>query len=514
MSDTLLAAVQVANQRIASFAQRDQWWDDPAKWAWDVAGIRLWSRQRDIAQLLVDNRSVAVAACHGAGKSHLVAVLICWWIDTRYPNAFVASTAPSAAQISAIVWRYVRSIKNSIEKRYQAGLIDHELPGYITSDNQWKEDGGNLLGFGRKPPDNKEDDSFQGLHDAYVLAIGDEGVGLSKEIIDALGNITSNEDSRRILIANPTNPSSYMGRIFKESLGNWVTTSISAFDTPNFTDERDEFPDEVLRNLVGPSYVEDKKAEYGENSARYKSRVLGEFAWDLGDTLIQPEDVAVAYDTDITPLDSDRITLGVDISRFGSDLSVIYINHGGKVRFVKSFDKNSLTELVSWVHKTAVDVGAHEVRYDVAGVGQGFEELMWQMEPRPYKMIGMNPNEKSPDKRQWHNSRAWWWDSTRKMLRGGELDVDIADERVTDELMSVGYKFNATSGGLVLESKDDMKKRGMKSPDFADAFVYAVVDVEKIWEDEKSPAKKIYEDPSDILGDSYKYLDLLVQRPW
>lgn len=157
-------------------------------------------------------------------NSFMAALLICWWVDTRYPHVFVASTAPSTAQISAIVWRYVKQIKSLIGTRYKEGLIDHELIGYITSDNQWKDsDEGVLVGFGRKPPDNKEDSAFQGIHDGYVLFIADEAVGLSEDMIRAGGAITSNPGSCRLLLCNPTNPASYIGKLFKDQTQGWST---------------------------------------------------------------------------------------------------------------------------------------------------------------------------------------------------------------------------------------------------------------------------------------------------
>lgn len=443
-------------------------------------------------------------------NSFSAAIFTCWWIDTRYPDVFVASTAPSQAQISAIVWREIRWAKNLIERRYQEGLIDHALPGYITSDNQWKEEGGNILGFGRKPPENKEDDSYQGIHAKYVLAIGDESVGLTAELIDSLGNITSNENSRRLLLCNPTNPGSYVGKLFKNQTESWSFHTISAFDSPNFTGNPEKLPQETLDKLVGPSYVEDKKAEYGENSARYKARVLGEFAWDLGDTLITPEDVAVAQDVEVLELDENPVWLGVDIARYGADLSVIYVNHGGKLRLYKSFDQNSLTQLAAEVHRAACDLGASEVRYDVQGVGQGFEELLFQHEPRPYRMVGMSGSSASPDRKQWYNARAYWWDSFRKQLRAGKIDLDPADDRLQDELVMVEYKF-APTGGLLIESKDEMRKRGRKSPDFADAAIYACADVEEMLNPLPKQFKQ-FESPETVIGDDLPgYLKLLVQ---
>lgn len=516
---TLLEATRFATKEIQRKADSEKYFNDPVAWAEYMLGVQLWSKQEELSYDLVTEHDIAVKAAHATGKSWWVALMIVWWVDTRYgrknaigqTDLYVASTAPSVKQIGAIVWDYVRKFKNAISERYRDGLIDHELPGYITADNEWKEDNGQILGIGRKPPDNLADSSFQGVHRRYVLAIGDEGVGLSLEMIDALGNITNNPDSRRVLICNPTNPASTLGKIFKnQGYGVWKLHTISALDSPNFKPDKEGLPAEMLKDLVDQGYLERKKAEYGENSARFKARVLGEFAWDLGDTLITPEDLAVAHDTEIHPLEADSVKLGVDIARYGADRSTIYVNTGGRVRLYKYFDENSLVQLANEVHNAAIDFGASEVRYDLQGVGQGFEELLFQLEPRPYKMIGLSGSSASPDRRQWYNARAYWWDRVRRQLREGELDVDPLDENLNDELVMVEYKF-APSGGLLLESKDEMRKRGVKSPDFADAFVYASVDLDDMLNPE--PKKQTtYEDAETVIGDDAPhYLGLLVQ---
>lgn len=507
----LLDAARFAQKEIQRRSDSDRYYDDPVLWAEYMLGAYLWSKQRDICESVVANKSTAVKAGHGVSKSWTAGMLACWWIDTRtarHSDAFVVSTAPSLQQVGGVLWREIRNFQEIIENRYKEGLIDHVLPGTINTLNEWKDATGKPIGFGRKPPDNKEDSGMSGIH-GHVLALGDEACGLSAEMIDALSNITSNEGSRRLLIGNPTNPSSHFAKIFKEDTGAWNLISISVLDSPHFTDEKERTPQAVLDVLTGPQYVEDKKKEYGENSARYKARVLGEFAWDLGDTLISPEDVAIGVDTEIIPVSDTPVYLGVDVARFGKDKSVIYVNQGGKIRFHKSFDQNSLVDLSAEVHRAALALGANEVRYDVQGVGQGFEELLMQQEPRPYKMVGLAGSAASPDRRQWYNARAYWWDSFRKGLRQGLYDIDPEDDRLFDELVMVGYKFS-TLGGLVIESKDDMRKRGMKSPDFADAAIYSAANVDDMLNPE--PRKQTsFEDPTEVVDEMPAYLGLLVQ---
>jgi hypothetical protein len=264
-------------------------------------------------------------------------------------------------------------------------------------------------------------------------------------------------------------------------------------------------PKKALAKLTGPSYVEEKKREYGEGSPRYKARVEGEFAWDLGDTLIKPEDIAVAVDTDRFVGNDTPVILGVDIARFGSDKSVIYKNENGAIRFVQSWEQTPVTESAARVHRAAVDLNATEVRVDGSGIGGGVIDVMNQEYPdRTYVLISMNPNAPSPDRKQWHNARAWWWDKIRMDLRSGNIDLDSNDEkfeRLEDEFQSVEYKYNAQSGGLLVESKDDMKKRGQKSPDYADAAIFSAADMEYLWDQGAKPGDSLMATPESIIQD-------------
>ena len=173
-----------------------------------------------------------------------------------------------------------------------------------------------------------------------------------------------------------------------------------------------------------------------------------------------------------------------------------------------------MTATATWIHRYATDLNATQVRIDSIGIGGGVIDALLQLDPH-YMVIEMNANANSPDRKQWHNARAFWWDHFRRDLRNGNIDVDALDakyERLEDELLSVEYKFNQQSGGLLVESKDDMKKRGMKSPDYADAAVYASADLSMISEDPLfgiSAGDKIRTGAEEVLGELPGYLRLM-----
>ena len=522
---------------------------DPAKWALDKLGLIFHDKQIEVGEALVHNRNVAVAAGHGTGKSFQAAILACWWVDTHpLGTAYVATTAPTNDQISEIIFREVKRIHQISAERVEKGLIkpDDALQGRVGEDNTWKiERAGRLVTVmkGRKPPDNKAGDAFQGLHARYVLAIGDEATGLSEEMIDGLANITSNDNSRRLLISNPTNPYSHLGRIFlkpserADGSSAWVKIHVSVFDLPTFHGGGNcecpehkgmplglRFPKDMLESISGPQYVEDKKAEYGEDSARYKARILGQFAFEAGSNLFTDRELNTAVDTIVVPDGEELPVLGVDVARFGEDASVVYMVESGvvmrrvwsddaevggekrepaldddgnvirgqKLRFVESWRGAPLVNKTNpdgtmdmgtaeRVHAIATSLGCGSVRVDASGLGGGVADRLWDLSKggKTYEVVEVLGGAASPDRRKHYNNRAYQFDMMRLGMFQGRIDVDARDEQLLDELAGIQYDFAdaASGGGLKIESKESMRRNGRKSPDFADAAWYACIDM-------------------------------------
>lgn len=539
-------------------ARKAKYLTDPVLWAKDILGVDLWWKQQEIARAIAvgPKKSVAVRAGHGVGKSFLSAVLVCWWLDVHpLGSAFVATTAPSAAQVKAILWREIRGLMaKSIERHNEflrlqkagkdtTGWPDHALPGYITGNDEWKTPLGVLIAQGRKPPDHKED-AFQGIHAQYVLAIGDEAVGLNEAMIDSLSNITSNDTSRRLLIANPTNPSSRLGAIFSDKINektgekygvSWDLHAISVLDSPNFHGgglchdqcerkaEHDKLPvglgmpPEALRALSGPTYVEEKRLEYGVDSPRYRSRVLGMFAYDSGNNLFTEYALGKARDAQCFIPDDARRVLGVDVARAESgDSTFVYLNESGlmyewievehedghttselgpvsdvegaRIRLVNTFRGRPFSDRIeedgtksigqaTLIHQHAVELGVSQIRIDAAGVGKGLVDALFSIDlkgkPRPYIIIEVLGSKASPDSVVWKNDRAFQYDKLRERMEAGLIDLDPDDSLLLEQLGDIIYEESVPHGALLIESKESMRKRGVKSPDAADTCTYA-----------------------------------------
>lgn len=493
--------------------RRELYRNDPVLWATEYLGVHLWSKQREILCSLRDNLATAVKAGHAVSKTHTSAVAICWWVSVHpVDEVYVATTAPSVPQIRN-VWDEVRRLHSVARERYEAGLVDQPLPGYITGDNVWKLDNGVEIGRGRKPPDSKPETAFQGKHANYLLALADEAVAIPGELIDSLGNIATGANNRQLLVANPTDPTCRMAKLWAQAESDpdsiWNLITVSVFDNPNFVADPD-FPDELRERLSGEGYVKWALEAYGDESdPRYRARVLGEWASDSGDTVFSGEEVARARNTFVRVDPGAGLELGCDISRFGSDISTVYSKEYGEVwetddegKPVRATGRSGvrLRRLGKWskapivngtvenpdtttrIHQLAMDYGASVVKVDASGIGASVIDGLAGVNTGAYQVVEVFGGARPDEPRSFVNQRAEQFFKMKLAAQAGELDIDPADEELADEMMALRYERNERQI-IRIESKDSMKRRGVKSPDFLDGASYAFLDVGFLFEE-------------------------------
>ncbi|QDK03275.1 terminase [Microbacterium phage Roman] len=518
----------------------------PEIWAKDILGVTLWSKQIEVAHSIVNNHSTMVAAGHGVGKSYLTAVLACWWIDTHpIGQARVLSTAPTTAQVRGIVWREIQLMHQKSKERYAeyldakkrgestAGLPDHPLPGYITSSATWRNFDGLELGSGRTPPAGREGDAFQGIHGG-VFAIADEAVGVNAAMIDTLANNTTADDDRILMIANPTNPKSAMGETWNDPVKSraWTRIKISVLESPHFTDEKNRLPEGVLKFMTQQSYVDAKKLEYGEDSANYRARVLGEWAMDAGMIVFLDETIEMGLATTVIPDPDAPINVGFDVAYSEKgDWSYLYTCQEGWVYqthdWVKqedgTFNTVELPEPVRtntrglkiryldrWrglpfqmvhnasgqrMHEQAANerVQAHMetleaswLRIDADGMGGPMVDAMIDarnLGRSNYEITRIKGGDPSPDRNSWYNNRAYTYMELARRMRNGEVDIEPDDAEgihpLCKELGVIEYKYAlGMAESILILSKKELRSKKIKSPDAADAANYASMPIE------------------------------------
>lgn len=466
---------------------------DPVAWAEDTFGIILWSKQKEIMRSVAANRKTAVKSCHSIGKTYLSALLTCWWVCTR-EDAIVQSTAPTYPQVHGLLWEEVRKLRARAN-----------LPGRITNEDEWKRmikvgtgvtEG--IVAVGKKPADSNIH-GFHGVHRIDgVFAILDEGCGLVRAIFNGAEAITTFPGDRMLTVGNPDDPNTQFGDLWGNPSGEWNLITVSAFDTPWFprrdgTREADELiaaagddakklrhTMDMLDHMPNLEIIESMGREWGVESATYKSKVLAEFP-DAGSDSFFPQSVIdTSWDTEFEDDYDTPAVLGVDLAGWGDDESTIYINRGGKVRKLIQWAEGDATIGVENIVQAIKDTGAVEARIDGSGLGGPIFDFIVARDDIPLtcsliKIMGTNA---STDNLVYANARAEQYNSLRHMMRTGRIDLDIEnDARLKKQLLAIKYSFN-NKGAIIVESKRDMRSRGIKSPDELDAVVYATVDTD------------------------------------
>ena len=469
-----------------------RWENDPVGFIEDGLGETLWSKQKEILQSLVENKRTTIPACHAPGKSHLAARAVAWWMSVHPPGTAIAiTTASTFKQVRNIMWAQIRKVH-----------MQHNLPGEILT-TEWKMDG-TTMGYGFRPADNNEA-AVQGIHAPHLLIVVDEAGGISDKIGSALEALMTGGHTRLLVLGNPPTDQeqSWFERICNSPIYN--TIPISVYDTPNFTGESTGMckscpphieAHEVSTHLVDETWVQDVVSEFGEDSPFVEARVHARFPQASTSKVIPFAWCEKAAEND-NPIESETIRLGVDIASDGGDEFVIALADGYRV----SISHRSSGQ----ANANAVDVAAvvldhiikaeeiHSargvnnrvrVKIDTIGVGWGVVSLLdrWGKEGRhKSEIIGVNVAERPKDAERFKNQRAEMWWNARTLIqeRDGKIDVRLdVDRQVLAQL--AGPQYSADSAGrVVIESKVDMKKRGVRSPDRAEAVLLALYENKK-----------------------------------
>lgn len=458
------AQLKAAVDRKQAAERAERWSQDPSAWVRDRLGQTVWSKQVEIMESVRDNRKTAVRSCHSSGKSHVASLIVSWWLDAHPPGeAFVVTTAPTTAQVRAILWRYIRRLHKQ-----------HGLPGRVNQ-VEWLIDE-ELVAFGRKPADTDEA-AFVGIHAPYVLVVLDEACGVPESLWIGAEAITTGPWCRILAIGNPDNAATHFFKVSQPGSG-WHPIKISAFDTPNFTGEK--VPEKVAVSLISTEWAEEKKQEWGEDNALYNSKILGEFTLDSADTVVRSSDVAtcrVDTEASYSPADLSPVELGVDVGG-GLDETVVRERRGvlaGREWRIRSDRPEKIAPLVL---RAIRESGATAVKIDSIGVGFGAIGELRNAASRgehSARIIGVNVSENPRDKKKFHNLRAeMWWNLGRELSAQGGWDLSKMEnaDNTCAQLLQPRWQLDS-KGRIQVEPKDDIRKRTGRSPDNADALLLA-----------------------------------------
>ena len=415
--------------------------DHPVLFVREVLGANPLPWQEDFLRAVArGERRISVRAGHGVGKSTVCSWALIWHMVTRYPQKSVV-TAPTAAQLFDALYSELKSWINKLPPILK-DLFE------VFSDRINLKDAPESSFISARTSSSERPEALAGVHSENVLLIVDEASAVPEQVFEAAAGSMSGHSATTILISNPTRNSGLFYKTHHELASDWFRLHVSCINIP----------------LVSSDFVRQIEATYGRDSNAFRIRVLGEFAIADDDTLIAADLVDAAMSRDITQGD-ETMVYGLDVARFGTDRTALCKRRGNVVVEIKHWGGLDLMQTVGAVVNEAKTDNPEEICVDTIGLGSGVAD---RLREQGFNVRDVNVSESSAMNPNANKLRDELWLSVKDWLATRAVKLP-KDDTLRHELVAPRYNFTS-SGKVVVESKDSMKRRGMRSPDLADAL--------------------------------------------
>ena len=398
---------------------------------------------------------LAVASGHGIGKSALVAWLILWALSTFEDTKGVV-TANTENQLKTKTWA-------ELAKWYRLCICRHWFRYTATAIYSVDAEHEKIWRIDMIPWSERNTEAFAGLHNKgkRIMIVYDEASAIPEVIWEVTEGALTDEDTQIIWCAfgNPTRNTGRFYGCFGRFRHRWLTRQI----------------DGRAVAMTNKAQLAKWAEDYGEDSDFFRVRVRGGFPRGSDMQVIPSDWVALAQKRAEFYSRDDALILGVDVARGGSDNNVIFARRGSDARSIKPLiipgsETRDSMRLVAKIVTYVADVKPDAVILDSTGLGGPIADRLRQL---GVNVFDVNFASRAMSSSVYANIRAEMWFKLREALR---LDLAISDDMALEmELTSPEYAYDIRNR-ILLEGKDAMKKRGMASPDRADALAltYAV----------------------------------------
>lgn len=393
---------------------------------------------------IASNQRLAVASGHGVGKTALTSWLIHWFMSTR-PDPQVVVTANTKNQLDSKTWRELakwnqRAINGEWFQHSATRFAMKECPDtWFASAIPWTEN-------------NSE--AFAGTHEDHVLNVFDEASAIPDVIWEVVEGSMTTPGAKWAAFGNPTRNTGRFRECWGRFRHRWVTMQVDSRDAVQ----------------ADKAQIAAWVADYGLDSDFVKVRVLGEFPSQSSNQFISQSDVDACSAYKAEGYKAMPKILAADIARFGDDQSVICKRQGRYVPPLRAWRGLDLMKTSDLIMEEIDSYQPDGVVVDETGIGSGVVDRLRQLN---YNVMGFNGGEAPKNKETYKNRRVEVWGLMREALKSRLELPDDAELR--QDLIAPEYGFTPTQQ-LLLERKEDMKKRGLASPDRGDALAmtYAV----------------------------------------
>jgi len=398
--------------------------------------------QREFLTLVAKGeRRISVRAGHGVGKSTACSWLLLWHLLTRMPQKAVC-TAPTAAQLFDALFSEVRHWANRLPEPLRETIE-------IFTDRVVQKGAPESSFISARTSSAERPEALAGIHSENVLLICDEASAIPEAVFESAAGSMSGHSATTVLIGNPTRNTGLFFKTHHQLKSDWRTMHVSCMEN----------------RLVSQDFVEQIKNTYGENSNAFRVRVLGEFALRDDDSLIAADLVDAAMSRDVALDPQADLIFGCDIARYGADRSVICKRRGNVVIEMRHWSGEDLMGTVGRiVHEAKMD-NPVEICVDSIGLGGGVADRLREL---GYNVRDVNVSESNALNQSAYRLRDELWIAAKDWLESRAVRLP-KDDDLRAELIAPTYAFSS-SGKIKVESKSELKKRGMRSPDLADAL--------------------------------------------
>lgn len=419
--------------------------NDPVLFVEEMLGAQPFDYQAEFLRALLDERKMSVKSGHGTGKSTTASWAMLWFMLLRYPCKVVV-TAPTSSQLFDAMFAELKRWINELPKELQQLLN-------VKSDRVELVSAPAEAFISCRTARAETPEALAGVHSDHVLLIVDEASGVPEQVYEAAAGSMSGHNATTLMLSNPTRSSGTFFESHNRMANSWWTRTWSCKDSP----------------LVSHEFVDEMELRYGPESNAYRVRVLGEFPLSDDNTIIPYHLVESAQTRDVVVSDEAMVVWGLDVARFGSDATALCKRQGPIVTELRSWRGLDLMQttgrIVAEYEALAPSKRPAEILVDSIGVGSGVVDRLQEL-GLPVRGVNVAESPSMGDtymnlrSELWFKCKAWLEDRSCKLPK---------DDQLIAELTAIRYSFTS-SGKMKAESKDEMRKRGLGSPDLADAL--------------------------------------------
>ena len=456
------------------FLKRAQ--EDPLWWIRNVLGVKkLWWGQEQIIADFIKHDKIVVKSGHGLGKDYLGGALALYYLCC-FPPVTVITTATTERQVNLVMWGEISKLYANAAKPLGGKLLTTDLIMTEKKDVKWL-----ATGFTTKDT-NENVGKFQGFHNDHVLVIVSEAQAIEPAIMEQIDSLMVGGNCKLLLIGNPLAPVGPFYDAFQDK--SFKKYTFSCYESPNVKSGK-----EIIPGMVGRRWVKEKEEKWGIDSPLFQSRVMGEFPKSSTNSFLSLADITESLTT-LEPKLGPKV-LAIDPARYGNDKTAIAFAVGGDLRYLSTTHGKATTEteglIITLIKKLKPDV----VRIDEGAMGAGIfdhlleEQVALEKQGFEFEVEAFNFGGRATDS-LFANLGAESYFSVCKSITEGDVKL-LENDSLMAQLSSRRYTHNS-KGKLMLERKEDVKKRGLPSPDEADAVIMALhrgLDEDYIPEDER-----------------------------